>query len=255
MALASKSLFLYGYTVTEFNQSLDFKADIGDTSPRLATLRLGYYSLTSLLDEIVRALSEQDNVNTYTATAIRTANGGLENRVTISSSNSFFQILFATGPRSVSSCASLIGFPPTDHTGSTSYTGIYTTGTALIPSLVAYNYLAPEDMQTVFGSVNLSASGIKEAIVFNLQSFWQCEFKYEPKNKKSTEWVPFMQWAIQQRRLEFTPEITSPTVYYEGTLETTSADGKALSYKFEEMLPEFPNYFKTGMLKFRRSND
>ena len=120
MALASKSLFLYGYTVTEFNQSLDFKADIGDTSPRLATLRLGYYSLTSLLDEIVRALSEQDNVNTYTATAIRTANGGLENRVTISSSNSFFQILFATGPRSVSSCASLIGFPPTDHTGSTS---------------------------------------------------------------------------------------------------------------------------------------
>jgi hypothetical protein len=247
-------MFLYGYQVTENNRSLDFKANPLDSSPRLATLRLGYYSLTSLCVEIARALAELDPTHVYTATADRTQAGGLENRITITSSHTFFQILFATGPRASSSCAALIGFNAADYVSATSYQGSFTTGVRLITERPGYNYSHPDESNSIFGSVNVSASGLKEAIVFAIQSFWSVEFKYEPRQKTRTEWKNFMQWAIQQRRLEFTPEITSPTEFFEGTLESTSAEGKGLGYKMTQMLPNFPDFYQTGSLKFRKGN-
>jgi hypothetical protein len=253
LVAASKQLFLYGYQVTELNSSLDFKASPLDSPPRQATLRLGFYSLTSLLAEVKRALTEQDPAHEYTVTADRTMNGGTENRVTIETDHTFLQILFNSGPRASSSCAALLGFTATDQTGATSYTGTSTTGTALIPERAGYNYVPAEFNQQVQGSVNISTSGLKESIVYNLQEFWAVEFKFEPKSKVLAQWVPFMKWAIQQRRLEFTPNISTPSIIYEGTLEKTDADGKGLAFKMSEMLPEFPDTYRTGSLLFRRS--
>lgn len=254
MALSDRSLFLYGIQVTEFNSSIDFKAVITDTSPRQATLNLGFYSADGLAREIVRALSALDTLHTYTATVDRTVSGGTQNRITVTSSNTFFQLLFFTGPRSASSAATLMGFNAADYTGATSYTGSASVGTRLIPTLKGYNFLPPEFNQKVFGSVNISASGEKEAIVFNIQRFWMVEFKYEPKAFVNSDWRPFMVWAMQQRPLEFTPELSSPTVFYEGTLETSEADGKGLAFKFPEMLPQYPNFYRTGALNFRQRN-
>lgn len=255
LPVVSRQLFLYGYQVTELNSSLDFKANPLDSPPRAATLRLGFYSLTSLMAEVERALTELDPSHEYTVTADRTMNGGTENRITIETDHTFLQLMFGTGPRATSSCAALLGFTATDQTGGTSYTGTSTTGTALIPERAGYNYVPPEFNQVVQGAVNISTSGLKEAIVFNLQSFWSVEFKYEPKVKVLAEWVPFMKWAIQQRRLEFTPNTSEPSLIYEGTLERTDADGKALGFKMAEMLPDFPDTYRTGNLLFRRSND
>lgn len=250
---ASKQLFLYGYRVTELNSSLDFKASPLDSPPRQATLRLGFYSLTSLLTEVKRALTELDPSHEYTVTADRTMSGGTENRITIETDHTYLQLLFASGPRASSSCASLLGFTATDQTGATSYTGTLTTGTALIPERAGYNYVPPEFNQQVQGSVNVSTSGLKEAIVYNLQQFWAVEFKFEPKTKVISEWIPFMQWAIQQRGLEFTPDIDTPSIIYEGTLEKSDADGKGLAFRMSEMLPDFPDTYRTGNLLFRRS--
>lgn len=252
MALSSKSSFLYGYQITELNRSIDFKASVLDTSARLATLNLGFYSLTSLMTEIVRAISVLDTLNTYTVTANRTIAGGTQNRITISSSGSFFQLLFASGPRAASSVATLIGFVPIDKTGFTTYTGNSSTGIQFSTTYPAYTYLGPDYFQKVFGSVNISASGQKEAIVFNVQHFIQGEFRFEKKAQIEANWIPFMQWAIQQKRFEFIPEITSPSVFYEVTLEKTGADSKGLSFTMAEMLPNFPNVYKTGMLVFRK---
>jgi len=248
----SRSLFTYGYTVTDLNSSLDFKASPLDTLPRQARLRTGYYSLTSLLQEIERALTEKDPTHTYTATADRTMNGGTENRITITSSHTFFRILFGTGPRAASSCASLIGFQATDYVGGTSYTGSFSTGSHVISTRAGYSYLPPQAIQKVFGSVNVSASGLKEAVVFRLQQFWQVEFKYEPESAALTSWASLLQWLIQQRRIEFTPDIADPLTYYEGTLERTEDDGKGLGYRLIEMLPDFPREYRTGLMVFRR---
>lgn len=255
MALTARSTILYGYQITDLNSSIDFKAAVTDTSARLATLEHGYYSLTSLMTEIVRALSALDNVNTYTVTANRTIAGGTQNRITISSSGSFFELLFATGPRVASSVASLIGFIPTDRTGASSYLGNTSTGIQFTTTMPGYTYLGPDYFQKVFGSVNVSASGQKEAIVFNIQNFVQVEFKYEKKLQAETNWIPFLQWAIQQKPYEFVPDITSPSLFYEVTLEKSSADGKGLAFTMNEMLPNFPNVYTTGQLVMRKVQD
>lgn len=252
MALSSKSSFLYGYQITENNRSLDFKAAITDATPRLATLNLGFYSLTSLMTEITRALKALDSVNTYTVTADRTIAGGTQNRITIASSGTYFQMLFASGPRAASSVASLLGFIPVDKTGFTSYSGNTSTGIQFTTSHPGYSYIGPDYNQKVFGSVNVSASGQKEAIVFNVQKFITVEFKYEPKTKIDSDWLSFFQWAIQQKRFEFIPEVSSPGVYYEVTFEKTGADGKGLAFALKEMLPQFPNFYQTGVLTMRK---
>ena len=253
MALTNRSLILWGYTVTAQNRSIDFKGAVTDAVARQASLRLGYYSLTSIMTEVKRALTEKDPSRVYTVTADRTFNGGLENRITIASNGSYFRLLFASGPRTASTSASLLGFAVTDRTGATTYTGTLTTGTALVPSQVGYTYLSPTEMKKVQGSVNLATSGHKEAVIFNIQEFWQVEFKYESKLAVVSKWAPFLTWAIQQRRLEFTPNYAEPGTLYEGTLEKTTDDGKALGFKLTEMLPNFPNFYTTGLLTFRRS--
>lgn len=255
MALSDRSLLLYGIQVTEFNSSIDFKADALDVSPRQATLNIGFYSAAGLAREIVRALSELDALNTYTVTVDRTIAGGTQNRITISTSGTFLEFYFLTGPRTASTAATLMGFNVLDYTGSTTYTGSFSVGTPLIPTLKGYTYLGPEFDRKVFGSVNISASGVKEAIVFNIQKFIQVEYKYEPKAFVVSDWFPFMEWAIQQRPFDFTPEISSPTVFYECTLEKTQEDGKGLGYKFMEMLPKFANFYQTGLLTMRQRND
>lgn len=251
MALRSKSLILYGFEVTANNSSIDFKAAaLGPTLQ--GTLRLGYYSLTALMTEIVRAMSEVDPSNTYSATADRTIAGGTQNRVTIETDGAYLDLLFASGPRAASSVRTLIGFLFQDYSGATDYTGATTAGTALIPTFVGYNYLGPEFNHKVFGAVNVSAVGEKEAIVFNIQKFIEVEFKYEPYAYFISDWRPFLDWAIQQKLFEFTPEISSPTVFYEVTFEATGADGKGLGYTFKEMLPQYPDLYQSGLIRMRQ---
>ena len=251
MALQSKSLILYGLQVTANNRSVDFKTVSGG-SEKQATLNLGYYSLSDLMAEIARAMNEADPSNTFTLTANRTLSGGTQNRVTITSTSSYLSLLFLTGTRNASSCRSLIGFNNIDYTGLTSYTGNSSAGTPLVPDLVGYNYLGPEFMRKVFGAVNISADGSKEAIVFQIQRFLQVQFKFEKQQKIIDEWTPFFTWAIQQRPFEFTPEITSPGTFYDVTLETTGDDGKGLGYAFKEMLPQYPFHYDTGIIKMRQ---
>lgn len=250
MALSSPSLFLYGFQVTELNRSLDFKIS-GVGPEKQATLTIGYYSLTSLSDEIKRAMEAADLTNTYTVSVDRTISGGTQNRVTISTSGAFLSILFGTGSRVASSCSSLIGFLPADYTSTTIYTGSTSAGTPLIPNQLGYNFIPETLMRKQFGSLNISSSGVKEAVVFATQRFWQVQFKYIPKSTATGSWTPLMVWMTLQRLIEFTPEISLPTTFYEGTLESTSADGKGLGYTLTEMLTQFPNLYDTGLMKFR----
>lgn len=253
MALKAKSLFLYGFQITEDNRWIDFKtANAGPTYS--AALTLGFYSLTELLAEIARAMNAADGTFLFVASANRSINGGLENRVGITTNSSFFSILFSTGMHASSSVALLIGFLIQDYTGATTYTGSSSAGTILVTEREGYNYLQKVLNQKVFGSTSVSASGLKEAIVFSVQRFIEVTFKYEPFFKCETEWATFMVWAVRQRPFDFTPEITSPTVFEPVTMETTEADGQALAFRMPEMIPDYPFFHSTGALKMRVRN-
>lgn len=251
MALKKKSLFLYGFEVTPLNSSLDFK--IAALGPELrATLRVGYYSLTSLMQEVCRAMTEVDNTHIYTFGVDRTVSGGLQNRVTILTSGAYLSLLFGTGSRVATSVGPLLGYTATNKTGATSYQSQASAGTVLVSELIGYNYIPAAANRRVQGAVNIAASGDKEAIVFNIMKFLNVEFKMEPEAKVLTQWVPLVDWLIQQRLFEFTPDLTSPSDYFEGTLERTQADGKGLGWAWIEQLPEFPFYYRTGSLTFRQ---
>jgi hypothetical protein len=254
MALKARAKFIYGYTVSEFNNAIDFKAS--SSGPiLLATLRNGYYSLSGLMQEIARAMKEVDQDNDYTVTADRTVSGGTEVRVKIQTSGTFLSILFGSGPRASNSIYYDIGFLPIDYIGNTLYQSSLNSGTHLVSEYPIYSYVSPDQESKVFGSVNVSASGVKESIVYNIQRFISATFKYEPRVKVENEWKPFFDWAIQQRPFEIVPEINKPNIFYDVTLEKTSADGKGLAYKMTEMLPDFPDFYTTGNLQFRVRNE
>jgi hypothetical protein len=250
MALRNKSLFLYGYVVDVSNQYIDFQNTFG--GPVLtATLTNGNFSLTDLLLNIVAAMGAADGTNTYAVTADRTIAGGLQNRIRIQTSGTYLKLLFQTGTHAVASCAPLIGFNSSDYSGATFYVGSSTTGTAFSPLLYGYNWVAPTRNRKLFGAVNVSAAGVKESIVFQLQQFFRVEFRYETETRVDSIWQPFMDWASQQQDLEFTPDITDPSTFYNCTLESTEEDGQGLAWEMKEMLPEFPGLYQTGQLEFR----
>lgn len=251
MALSSKSLFNYGFSVTQFNNSIDFRTvSLGPI--KTAKLNFGYYSLSDLLTEITTQMKAADPNFTYVVTANRSINGGLENRITITCSSGYFDLLFATGPFNASTVAPLIGFNLVDYTGSTSYTSSISAGSVLVPNYIGYNYKAPEQYRKVQGSRSVSASGIKESVVYSIMNFIEVEFKHEPKSRVNTEWIALGDWMIQQRGFEFTPEISSPGVFYNVTLDKTASDTNGMGWTMPEQLGEgFPNFYRTGALLMR----
>lgn len=250
MALTGVSLIRYGLEVNAFNSSLDFKKASGGAEIN-ATLRTGFYSLTGLMDEVVRAMNAADPTNTYSYTIDRSVAGGTENRITIISGGAFLQLLFGTGSRAISSCAALLGYTATDKTGSTSYTSQASAGETFLTARAGYNYQGPETTRKIQGTVNISASGEKEAIVFNVMQFIEVEYRHETQADTLTTWADFFTWAIKQRPFEITPIASNYSAFYEVTLDSTEYDGKGLGYQMREMLPGFPFYYRTGKLRMR----
>lgn len=247
-------MFLYGLNITENNSSLDFRSVALETV-RLATLNLGFYSLTSLCAEIKRALQAADPTRVFTVTVDRTVSGGVENRVSIQTSGTHFEILGASGPRAASSALPLFGFNNADYTGATTYTGSTSAGIVLVPKLQVFNYKSPKHKKQVSGNKNVSASGIVEAVVYSIQTFWQGEFKYETQYDVETYWAPLIDWLIQQRLIEFTPDISDPTTFYECTLDKTAIDSSGLGHEMTELISQgLPGLFTTGALTFRVNN-
>lgn len=250
MALRSKSLFLYGYTISLSRRNIDFIATSG--GPTLtAILDIGDYSLTTLLSAIKVAMETADPAHIYTVSADRTLMGGTQNRITISTNGTFLSLLFSSGPNTDTAIWELMGFNLLDYTGSTAYTGSNTTGITLIPEFTGYNYQNPDQGSKVFGAVNVATSGLKESVVFNIQQFVDVEFKYEPAFRLVSEWLPLTTWMIQQKPFDFTPEISDPNTFYAVTLEKSSDDQKGMGFKMKEMLPNFPNFYTTGPMNFR----
>jgi hypothetical protein len=251
MALSALSLITYGIEITPLNNSLPFRAS--SLGPILnATLNLGFYSPTSIADEVARAMQAEDSVNVYSCTVNRNILGGTQNRLTISTTGTYLDLLFTAplAPNPAIVVAPIIGYNSQDYTGSTSYVGSQSVGTSLLPDFFGFNYLSDLNQGKVFGAVNVSAAGIKESVVFNLQKFIDIEFKYEPKSKLLA-WRSFWNWAIQQRPFDFIPEISDPLTSYQVTLEKTSYEGKGLGFQMKELLPNFPNFYTTGPINMR----
>ncbi len=105
--------------------------------------------------------------------------------------------------------------------------------------------------QKNMGDVTVSASGVKEGILWSVQQFFQVEFEHETSANVNVSWDALVQWLIAQKPIDFTPNYTSPSTFYSCTLERTASDGKGLGWMWREMLPDKPFLWTTGLLVFR----
>lgn len=249
MALTTKSAFFYGLEVTALNYALDFQ--VGATV-YAATLRRGNYTATTLAAEIARAMSEADITHTYSATYGRNVLfGSIVSQFAITGSSAF-RFLFASGTRTAVNCAALLGWTVIDTAVSTNQLSNASFGETLEPDLIGYSYQPITSMRKIVGSLNVSASGIKESIIYSNQQFFQVEFKYEPEATALVYWADFFDYATRQNLIEFAEDKSVPAVTIDCTLESTEFDGKGMGYLMKEMLPDFPFFYRTGIMRFRK---
>jgi hypothetical protein len=255
MAQFDRALFLYGLDVTDNNKYVNFKtSNLGNEIT--AVLNIGNYTCTQFMAELKRAVELADGTNTYIFSLDRTINSGSSNRMHVTTSGSYLDILFGTGTNSANSPAVLMGFSNNDYTGSTTYTGFTNAGNILYPDFPTYDYLGPDDIVTNDGVKNISASGIKETIVFAQMYFFQGQWKYVTDFGLSTqksEWQTFLKYATKQLKFEFEPSVQEdPDVYYQCTLESTPGDSNGMGYRLSQMRGEgLYRFYDTGVMKFR----
>ena len=253
--ITDKALFLYGFDISLSNKYINFKnASLGNEIT--AVLPIGNYTCTELLFQIKKAMDLADGVNKYTVSINRGIDSGESNRVSISTNGSYLELLFNSGTNAANSVASLIGFDLIDYTGGLSYTGYKNAGIILLPDFPTYNYLSPDSLITNDGVKNVTASGIKETLVFSQMYFFEGQWKWIANrggNLQLTQWQSFLKYATKQFKLEFSPSIyEDSSLFYQCTLETTPADGNGLGYRLNLMNGlGLYRFYETGTLKFR----
>ena len=253
--LKDRALFLYGFDITQFNRYINFKS--AALGPELtATLDVGNYTCTQLLAHIASKMSTADGVNIYTLSIDRTINSGTENRIHIETNGSYLDVLFLSGTQADNSPRDLLGFGSVDLTGFTSYSSSAPGGTILLPDYPTWNYNGPDNMIVNDGVKNVSASGIKETLVFAQMRFIQGQWKYINNfktNTQLTQWQTFLKYATRQLQFEFTPSINEDSEkFYQVTLESTAKDSNGLGYELQQMNGVgLYRFYDSGLLKFR----
>lgn len=242
-----KCVINYGLEVTASNRSLDFKSS-GGGPEKQATLRVGLYSLIALAQEVARAMTDADGgANLYTVTVDRTIGGGQQNRVTIETDGAYLDLLFATGTRTASTCATLLGFNVTDRTGATSYTGNNTAGKIIVPTYPPYDIQQPGTIHDARRSLNETTSGFVETVSFS--TFRNFEFKIRYIEEDSSEFQQFQDfhiWLLRGGPIEFAQKISDPDDYAAGipiNLRTP--------IELNRMVPSHYDYFETPKYTFR----
>ena len=67
----------------------------------------------------------------------------------------------------------------------------------------------------------------------------------------------FLDWAIQKKCIEFTPDCTKPNEYFEIKLDRTPTSKNGTGYRLRDMFEDIgceKLYYKTGRLRWRVIN-
>ena len=256
MALTTRTAFIYGHTITDENEFINFSENGIDELA--ATVENGSFTLSEFVDLVASALNDVGD-NTYTATIDRTTR-----KITISA-DANFDLLVTTGTQTAISAFSLIGFT-TDRTGASSYEADIASGDIFEPQAPLYDYAAFENNEySVQSKVNESSSGQIELVTYGTKQLMECNIKYitnitgqnlvtdNPTGVADAN--KFMQYIRLKRPIEFLPDKNTTGSFTPCFLESTSKAPSGDSYMLRELYSEkLANYFETGKLVFRKIN-
>lgn len=256
MSLSTHSKFYYGYEITEENNALDFSEGGSELQ---ATLDVGSYTLTTILDAIAIALNDVGAL-TYTVSVNR------DTRLITIASTSNFELLVSTGSRSGSSVFSTIGFSGSDKTGALTYTASAAAGSEYRTQFILQSYVDTNSfVDAAEGTVNTSASGLVEVYRFGQNQFMEANFTYitdrvlvdgAPIRKKPSgvlELQTLMRHFISKAPFEFMPNEDDSATFETMILESTPDNKSGIGFKLKELYTKnLPGFYETGVLKFRK---
>ncbi len=256
MSLSTHSKFYFGYEITASNYNLAFS----EGGPELnAQLEVGSYSLTDFVDEIERALNEQEDATlTYTVTVNRTT------RIITIAATGTFQLLVATGTTLGTTALTLIGFTGLDRTGASTYAANNASGSVYSTQFILQSHVSTDSsVGAADGVVNKSASGKVEVVTFGEERFMKANFMYITNRNPGgfvryraagyDDAITFMEYLITKAPIEFMADENTPATFETMILESTAQDKNGLKFELKELYGKgLPGFFETGTLTFRK---
>lgn len=262
MTINTRAAWNYGQTVTQDRNLFPF---IEDSEERIATLRIGTYTLETLKDELARAMNQVGD-NEYSVSVDRATR-----RYTISADDDFDIPVESSALKEVSAY-SLTGFAGNfDLTGSDSYEAQNPSGFQFIPQFKLQEFVDFNDNQRAGNSVvNQSASGRAEAVSFGTVKIMECNITLQTnitkvtseQCNKSSAITPdpngvdnlrqFMEFAITKAQMEFIRDIDNPQIFKRVILESTPQNDDGTAFRLQELYARgLVGYFQTGNISFR----
>jgi len=252
--ILTDSAFYYGIEIAQDNSILSIDEGSGEL---LVNLAYGKYTLTTALNEVLRALNEQGSL-TYTGSIDRA------NRLYTINSSANVTLKVSTGT-SASSAYSTIGFTGLDRTGDDSYQGNLGVGSSYRPQFRLQSYVDFEDNQkAVDSTVNVSASGRVELIRFGVVKLMECNIDFITDiNQGAGGYIrtdlsgvdnarDFMEYAVTKGPMEFIGDVTTPNFFTSCVLESTPESKDGVDFKLKEKFGSgLIGYYSTGLLIFR----
>lgn len=250
----SESAFYFTPDITSENNVIAF--DEGG-SEILATMVQGRYTLTTYLNEILRALNEVGS-QIYSGSVDRAT------RIYTITAPGNFALRVSSGSAGADAFANM-GFVGADRTGASSYTGTVAVGSSYRPQFRLQNFVDFDHNQKKVGaSVNRSASGQVEVIHFGVDRLMECTFNFitdidqgevSPIRTNLTgvaDAEAFFEFATTKGLIEFVPDLTDPDEFRTCVLESTPESRDGIDFKLKELfMTGLSGYFTTGLLTFR----
>lgn len=252
--ITTLSQFFYGTTVTINNRSIDFN----EGGPELrATLKVGSYSATEYAAEFQRAMREAGS-QAYVVIFNRTTQ-----KLTITAPSNF-SLLRASGSRLGTSAWVMLGYGTgADLTGANTYIAPNIMGSLYRCQYPVFDYTDPTHTirkenatsnSTPVGIVQMVSFGDGVPIQLNIRLITN---KLDLKNSPFYEnvngiadFMTFIKFALTKGRLEFMPDVATPSYFVKCYLESTAEDRNAHKFTLKNMGD--PEFYESGLLTFRK---
>lgn len=259
MTIQTIPVFYYVNGITKDNNLLNFVEPLISASELTATLAVGSRSMTDLMTEVARALTDA-GANDYTAVFDR------DTRIVTISADSDFDLLVLSGSNLGLSAYGLIGFTGSDQTGGATYDGDGAMGSTYSPQFKPQSFKSfDNNNEGILSSVNESASGVLEVVTFGDRRFMEMNLTFitdrlrakgGPIRNSQTAVADiraFLEFLIGKSNLEFMPSESDLATFNKVILESTRKSKQGTSYELRELISRnLEDYYETGILKFRK---
>jgi hypothetical protein len=258
MALKNHSIFFYGHTVDDTNNTINFVDDL--SGEKTAQIPVGSYTLTRFVENVVAALNAV-SVLDWSFSINRV------NRVVTITSSGPASLLFATGSNNASTPANLLGFPQVDVLNATSFVGSFGSGKEYRPQFPLQDYKGKDKNKRMVNSVvtksatgdsiSVQAFGVDRLIKMNIKYITNQPtdgvLRFNPQAVEQS--IEFLDYAVEKKPMEFMENENTPDVFDKVYLETTAQGSDGTAYELLEYVDRnLPEFFESGPLTFKVIN-